>query len=175
MKSSFERVLATCHNNHGNTRLPTISMSAMKIATLPKVISNVISRLGSDEPASVVTTSPPSQPASGGSNTRTRTIARSSTTNHPTAIWPLTDLSAPRCSSARSSTTVLATESARPNTRPAPRLQPQRSATPIPSAVATTICKTAPGTAIRLTARRSFSEKCNPTPNIKRITPISAS
>ena len=42
-------------------------------------------------------------------------------------------------------------------------------------AVATTICSSAPGTAMRLTASRSFSEKCRPTPSISSITPISAS
>ena len=66
----------------------------------------------------------PSQPASGGSSTRTSTIARSSTTSQPTAMRPLTESSRPRFSSARISTTVLATESASPNTTPAPRLQP---------------------------------------------------
>ena len=45
----------------------------------------------------------------------------------------------------------------------------------MPSSVATAICTTAPGTAMRLTAIRSSSEKCRPTPNISSITPISAS
>ena len=45
----------------------------------------------------------------------------------------------------------------------------------MPSAVATAICATAPGIAMPLTARRSRSEKCVPTPNISSITPISAS
>lgn len=44
----------------------------------------------------------------------------------------------------------------------------------MPSAVATIICTTAPGTAIRRTASRSPKEKCRPTPNISSITPISA-
>jgi Kef-type K+ transport system membrane component KefB len=42
-------------------------------------------------------------------------------------------------------------------------------------AVATVICTMAPGTAILRTASRSSREKCNPTPNISSITPISAS
>jgi hypothetical protein len=42
-------------------------------------------------------------------------------------------------------------------------------------AVAARICTTAPGMAILRTAIRSLTEKCNPTPNISRITPISAS
>jgi hypothetical protein len=41
--------------------------------------------------------------------------------------------------------------------------------------VATAIWPTAPGTAMRATDIRSFSEKCRPTPNISRMTPISAS
>ena len=74
---------------------------------------------------------------------------------------------------ARSSTTVLATESARPNTMPAPSGQPSHHAKPMPSAVANAICTTAPGIAIVFTESRSSSEKCSPTPNISRMTPIS--
>ena len=57
--------------------------------------------------------------ASAGSITSASTIARSSTISQPTAILPSEDCSALRSSSARSSTTVLATDSDRPNTRPA--------------------------------------------------------
>ncbi|MNT29892.1 hypothetical protein D3C72_1656580 [compost metagenome] len=80
-----------------------------------------------------------------------------------------------RSSSARSSTTVLAVERQRPNTRPEIKSQPSSFDSPIPNRVATAICATAPGIAICLTARRSLSEKWRPTPNINRITPISAS
>jgi hypothetical protein len=113
--------------------------------------------------------------ASGGISTSTSTVTRSSTTSQPTAMRPLTDSSWPRDSSARSSTTVLATESARPNTMPDEIFQPHSVASPAPSAVATAICTTAPGRAMRRTDRRSCSEKCNPTPNISSMTPISAS
>jgi hypothetical protein len=102
-------------------------------------------------------------------------MARSSTTSQPTAMRPSCDSSVPRASSARSSTTVLATDSARPNTRAPASDQPQNSASPAPMAVATPICTTAPGTATRRTAIRSATEKCSPTPNISSITPISAS
>ncbi|GJE46971.1 hypothetical protein AEGHOMDF_6180 [Methylobacterium soli] len=95
--------------------------------------------------------------------------------SQPTAIRPLSLSRRLRSSRARSSTTVLATESARPKTRPAPRLQPQASARPPPMMVATPICTTAPGSAMLRTAIRSLIEKCRPTPNISRITPISAS
>jgi hypothetical protein len=76
---------------------------------------------------------------------------------------------------ARSSTTVLATESASPNTMPAPRPQPSQDASATPIAVAIAICTTAPGIAIARTESRSSSEKCRPTPNISRMTPISES
>jgi len=129
-------------------------------------------------PATFALTSPSalaSSPESAGSNTSTSTITRSSTTSQPTAIWPLTDLSTPRASSARSSTTVLATDRHSPKTMDAPRLQPQIEETPMPRSVAAAIWTMAPGTAIFLTAIRSSSEKCSPTPNINSITPISAS
>ena len=44
-----------------------------------------------------------------------------------------------------------------------------------PRTVAKAICTTAPGTAIARTDSKSFREKCRPTPNISRMTPISAS
>ncbi|TWG87000.1 hypothetical protein L602_001900000030 [Cupriavidus gilardii J11] len=81
--------------------------------------------------------------------------------------------STPRASSALSSTTVLAHDSDRPNTSPLPHDHPHHQATAMPSTVASVICTTAPGTAMRLTASRSLSEKCRPTPNISSITPIS--
>ena len=45
----------------------------------------------------------------------------------------------------------------------------------MPISVATAIWPMAPGTAMRATDNRSFREKCRPTPNISRMTPISAS
>ncbi len=58
---------------------------------------------------------------------------------------------------------------------PAPSVHPQSIAIAVPTAVATTICAIAPGIATRRTAIRSATEKWRPTPNISRITPISAS
>jgi hypothetical protein len=155
----------------------------MNAPTFASVMASVHQMLGSDAPvawaastaACDASAAPPSNGASAGSSTSTRTITRSSTISQPTAICPFTDSSTPRDSSARSSTTVLATESASPNTSAAPKLQPQNMAVPMPSAVATAICSKAPGIAMRLTASRSFSEKCRPTPSISSITPISAS
>ena len=170
VNSSREPVRATCHNSHGNSRRPTISISATNRATWPSVISSVLI----SSPLSAISP-PPRKPAIDGSSTSTSTIARSSTISQPTAMRPLIESSTPRLSSALSSTTVLATDSARPNTRPAPKLQPHSAATPQPMMVAAAICAMAPGTAIFQTAIKSSSEKCSPTPNIKSITPISAS
>ena len=86
-------------------------------------------------------------------------MAKSSTISQPTAILPRSVWINRRSCKARSSTTVEATESARPNTNPEISGQPSKVAKPIPSRVATAICPKAPGTAIRRTASRSFSEK----------------
>jgi hypothetical protein len=70
---------------------------------------------------------------------------------------------------------VLATESASPKTSPVPTGQPMAQASAMPSPVAAAICPTAPGIAMARTASRSPREKWRPTPNISRMTPISAS
>eukprot|EP00952_Eustigmatos_sp_NYUAD-ZCMA_P007016 29925-Eustigmatos_ZCMA.PRE.1 len=62
-----------------------------------------------------------------------------------------------------------------PSTTAGPSAQPHQLARAVPMSVATSICTTAPGTAILRTESRSSSEKCRPTPNISSITPISAS
>ena len=95
--------------------------------------------------------------------------------SQPTAIRPSAESSRPRSSSERSSTTVLATERQRPKTMPSPQVQPQRCDTAAPSAVASAIYTAAPGSAMRRTESRSPTEKWIPTPNISRMTPISAS
>ena len=170
VKSSREPVRVTHSRTRGSRRRPTSSISAMKAATLARVSPTAPSAALPEAALSACNAS-----ASAGSSTSTKTITRSSTTSQPTAIRPFTESRAPRASSARSSTTVLATDSASPNTSAAPRSQPHARATPAPSAVATTICTIAPGTAMRRTRSRSLTEKCRPTPNISRITPISAS
>ena len=113
--------------------------------------------------------------ARSGRSTSASTVSRSSTISQPTAILPRSVSIRRRSCSARNKTTVLATDNASPNTRPAPTVQPIRSARPSPSSVATAICAIAPGTAIARTDSRSFSEKCRPTPNISRMIPSSAS
>ncbi len=95
--------------------------------------------------------------------------------SQPTAIRPWIVSSSLRSMSARRTTTVLAIDSARPSTTAPPMLQPIVSPRPVPSSVTTMIWPNAPGTAMALTARRSRIEKWIPTPNMSRITPISAS
>ena len=175
VNSSREPVRATSWRSHGTTRVPTRKTSATNSATLPMVRANAVATLPPANWAAMPRGSPPKAPASAGSSTSASTITRSSTISHPTAMRPLTVSSALRCSSARSNTTVLATDRANPITRPAPTPQPHRSASATPLAVATAICAIAPGSAMARTASRSLIEKCRPTPNIRRMTPISAS
>ncbi len=175
VNNSRELDTATKPSNQGNTRRPITSMMATKMTILPRAITRTVSTLLPVSSSTNPPMPPPSVPASGGSRTSTSTIARSSTISQPTAILPFTVRSKPRCSNALINTTVLATERQSPNTRLAPKLQPHANATPIPSAVATTICTSAPGKAMRFTCSKSLNEKCRPTPNISRITPISAS
>ena len=176
VNSSREPVRVTRISSQGTTRVPTTSASATNTATFASVSSEREPGVaGTDVARATALASPPSVSASAGSITSASTIARSSTMSQPTAILPSEDCSALRSSSARSSTTVLATDSDRPNTRPAPKLQPSRCAMPAPIAVAVTICATAPGSAMERTDIRSLIEKCRPTPNISRMTPISAS
>ena len=61
---------------------------------------------------------------SAGSSTSVSTMARSSTISQPTAMRPRSVSRMRRSCSARSSTTVLATDSARPKMMPAPIGQP---------------------------------------------------
>ena len=172
VNSSREPVLATHHSSLGSTRRPTTSMNTTKLPTLAKVMPSV-DHSAAWSPLSVALL--PSMFATGGNSTSISTITRSSTISQPTAMRPLTDSTRPRSSSARNSTTVLATDRHRPNTSEAIGVQPQARPVTRPRPVATPICTMAPGTAMRLTASRSSNEKCKPTPNISSITPISAS
>ena len=72
--------------------------------------------------------SPSSIGASVGSRTSARTVKRSSTISQPMAIRPCGDSSSPRCSSARNSTIVLATDTASPSTSPPASPHPRRDA-----------------------------------------------
>jgi hypothetical protein len=99
----------------------------------------------------------------------------SSTISQPIAACPAGVLTRLCASSPRSSTTVLATESAMPSTSPEASGQPKASPIPSPSAVATLLCASAPGIAMPATSRRSDTWKCSPTPNMSSTTPTSAS
>jgi hypothetical protein len=79
--------------------------------------------------------------------------------SQPMAMRPLMDCNTRPASSVLSTTTVLATESARPKTTAAPGVHPQKSATAMPNAAEMHICTTAPGTTTLRTAKRSSSEK----------------
>ena len=88
---------------------------------------------------------------------------------------PCGALSRLRSSSAFRSTTVLATDRLSPNTRPAPRLQPQSHAQADAEQRGEHDLADRAGHREPRTASRSDAEKCRPTPNISRMTPISAS
>ena len=173
VNSSRLPVLAMAQSSFGYTRRPMTSITTKKAVTFSTV------RPMAAPSAFPVTVAPvPSDSISGattGSNTSTSTITRSSTTSQPTAIFPSLVSSKPRASSALSSTTVEATDSVMPNTRPAPHDQSHQVASPKPIASAAAICSSAPGSAMPRTFIRSSREKCRPTPNISSITPISAS
>jgi len=170
VNSSREPVLAVWASSQGMKRLPTTIISATNRLTLPRVQPRSSAML-----CQLRVCSPNWMSAMIGSITSASTITRSSTMSQPMAMRPCRVSRFWRLSSARSSTTVLAVERARPNIRPATGSQPSREESPMPSRVATAIWAMAPGMAIRFTDIRSRKEKCSPTPNISRITPSSAS
>ena len=157
VKSSREPVRATCISSQGKARRPTPSIRATKSATFPKVMASCVPK---PRPAgSAGAASAPSTNASGGSRTRTSTMIMSSTTSQPSAIFPVSDCNVPSASSARSSTTVLATDSDRPKMRPAPKSHPHQIASAIDIAVPMRMRSTAPVTAMARTLSRSSSER----------------
>ena len=79
------------------------------------------------------------------------TVSRSSTTSQPTAMCPAEVCSSRLSDSTRTSTTVLATESDRPNTIEAGNEYPNARAATAPSARAVPLATRAPGTATRRT------------------------
>ena len=116
------------------TRVPTSSIPAMNAATLPSVINS-----GASSVARSTLPSPFNKTATGGRSTSAKTMTRSSTMSQPTAMRPRSvSTRRPSCK-ARKTTTVLATDSARPKTAPAPMPQPNAIASPKPSSATTTI------------------------------------
>jgi hypothetical protein len=70
---------------------------------------------------------------------------------------------------------VLAMDMDRPMTIPAVTDHPNNRLSPKPSNVVIAMRPSAPGMATERTFQRSWSEKCKPTPNIRKMTPNSAS
>ena len=166
VNNSRDRVAATRSSSQGITRLPTSTVNATSAATFSSVSSSAMARWLAP---------PPPRPKTAGSSTRATTVKRSSTTSQPTAICPVGVCRSRLSARMRTSTTVLATASAMPKTMPDDHDQPNSCAITAPSAVATRLCATAPGTATRRTASSSSTWNCSPTPNISRMTPTSAS
>ena len=177
VKTSREPVRATFCSSHGTTRLPMSNATATNSATFASAMARMSHRLELRRRClrGLPVVLPPNVSAKAGKSTSASTIARSSTTSQPTAMRPSAESSLRCCSSARSSTTVLATDRASPNVRPSEGSNPRSRPSARRPAVAVAICAMAPGNAMLRTARKSFIEKCRPTPNISRITPISAS
>ena len=98
---------------------------------------------------------PCSGPKSAGSSTIARTVKMSSTTSQPTAMCPAGVCSALLSDRTRTTTTVLATASAMPNTVPPAQPHPIVLASSAPNTVATVHCRIAPGTATPRTASSS--------------------
>ena len=177
-KSSLEPDCAEIFNNQGITRRPMTKVTMINRTTFA-IVKRIVPKRpncshcasGSASPA----TFPPNEVDRAGMSTSARTIARSSTISHPTAMRPRSVSIKLRSCRERRSTTVLAVERANPKTMPPPTPHPMTRPKQSPNNVATAICTMAPGMAIALTDRRSLTEKCSPTPNINRMMPISAS
>ncbi len=118
VNSSREPVAATFSNDQGITRRPMTSIAATNATILSKVTPSAASSEGDCASCAAAGAPVPSTSASAGSNTNASTITRSSTISQPTAMRPRWVSSKRRSSRARNSTTVLATDNARPNTKP---------------------------------------------------------
>ena len=146
VNSSREPSPSTRVRTQGSTREPATSIKAVSRTALPSaaLISSPVSR--SDVvPACWVSVAD----ANTGSSTSATTVNRSSKMSQPMATLLGSESVAPRCRSARSKTTVLATEIASPRTSDERKFQPNHDPAVVPSAVAIAICTTAPGTAMR--------------------------
>ena len=125
--------------------MPATTVNATSTPTLASVSATL--------PSTTVTVTV--VPTSVGSSTSMTTVMRSSTTSHPTAMWPLEVCNSFVSESTRTSTTVLATDKVSPKTSDEVQSQPKNDAAAAPSSVATEMPAAAPGTATRLTARSS--------------------
>ena len=132
--------------------LPTSSMTARKIANLPSMMTTERADLGNRIGRGLDALEKPGQP---GRRTSSSTIAMSCTMGQPTVMRPRSVSTSRRSCKRRSSTTVLATESATPKMTPAPGVQPSDQPSPMPSGTPTRPCAIAPGMAIPRTASKS--------------------
>jgi hypothetical protein len=145
VNSSRDLVAAMRSSTAGMTRWPTTA--ARK--TSPTILTTV-------RPIPVAIVVHVTIPvASVGSRTRTMTVRTSSATSQPTAMWPIGVCSCLASASTRTSTTVLATDSANPNTIAPFSGQPVTRAMVAPSTAATVMPARAPGMATRRTASSS--------------------
>ena len=143
----------------------------MKMANLPSMMTTerAIST------ASGAVSTPWNSAASPGSSTSTSTMAMSCTISQPTVMRPRSVSTSRRSCNTRSSTTVLATDSAMPKMTPAPGGQPSDQPSRHAERRGDQALRQRPGMAMARTDSKSLSEKCSPTPNISRMTPTSAS
>ena len=116
VNSSRECVPATWSSTHGMTRVPTIAVNATSAATFER---------GDEQRHAEAAARLAARRTAIGSITSATTVKRSSTTSQPTAMWPVRVCSALLSASTRISTTVLATDSAMPNTMPLDQLHPK--------------------------------------------------
>ena len=174
VNSSREPVRATCQSSQGTSRRPTTSIRAMNSGDLgQREAEGDCQQVPRPAPSGAL---PPSH--AGERRQQHQHQDHGEVLDHQPAHGdPAVDRveQAAGSRAPRSSTTVLATESARPKTRPAPRLQPQKAAMPSAQRRGDGDLHERARQRDRRTASRSSSEKCRPTPNISSMTPISAS
>ncbi len=112
VNNSREPVRAIRSSTHGTTRVPTGIAAATNIATFASVSASASQALLPDTARPTAPAGSPPNVWRGRQQDQRQHHRRSSTISQPTAMRPSADSSLPCRSSARSSTTVLATESA---------------------------------------------------------------
>ena len=121
VKSSRERVRAMWSSTVGMTRVPTSAAKATSATTFSAVHASTSQRGESDV----------ARPKRAGSTTSAMTVNKSSTTSHPTATCPKGVCRWLESDRTRTSTTVLATPSASPNTIAPAHSQPNDRASSV--------------------------------------------
>jgi hypothetical protein len=168
MNSSRDPVRSARSSSHGIRRTPPTSMSTPNSTTLPRVTASVTGRLPSAPPV------PPSDPRQRGQQDQRED-------HHEVLHDQPADGEAPVFGRELAALDQRVQQDHRARNgqrepehqRPTRRESPQRSSAK-PRAVANATCPASPGITTRAPPIRSASEKW-PTPNIGRITPISAS